>query len=174
MPGGAFKLTGMNLAPFYEVLFMQGTAIINVRDGSLKFVDGGIEGIVPGLTPGDAQVFVGYGNATTNVMSNKLPVSILAPLPVTLEAISSGDGKPEGVPGNTFKITGRNLAPFYNIVFKQGDKNVVIEAFNYKIVDGVIVGMIPDLPSGATQVFLTLGTQPASSVILNFFIKPKG
>ena len=102
-----------------------------------------------------------------------MPVQVLAPPQVILEAISSVDGKPEGVPGNTFKITGRNLAPFYNIVFKQGDKRVVIEAFTYKVVDGVIVGVIPDLPSGATEVFLTLGPDTASSVILNFFVKPK-
>ncbi len=174
MPGGAFKLTGVNLAPFYAVIFKQGDRFIDVPRHLLKFTDGTmIEGITPGLMTGDAEVFVAYGSEITHVKSNNLPVKALAPPQITLETISSVDGKPEGVPGNTFKITGKNLAPFYNIVFKQGDKSVVIEAFSYKVVEGVIVGVIPDLPSNPTEVFLTLGTQRASSVVLNFFVKPR-
>lgn len=174
MPGGAFKLTGVNLAPFYTVIFKQGDRFADVPHHVLKFTEGTmIEGMVPGLLAGDAEVFVAYGNETTHVKSNSLPVKALAPLPVELESISSVEGKPEGVPGNTFKITGKNLAPFYDIVFKQGDKIVVIESFDYKVVDGVIIGVIPELPSNPTQVFLTLGSNTPASVILNFFIKPK-
>ncbi|MFN7930588.1 MAG: IPT/TIG domain-containing protein [Blastocatellia bacterium] len=173
VPGGAFKLTGSNLAPFYTVVFKQGDIYYAVPRELLKFTDGTmIEGSAPGVPAGAAEVFVAYGNEAVHVKSNSLPVTMLAPPQVTLESITSVDGKPEGIPGNTFKITGKNLAPFYNIVFKQGDKTTVIEAFQYKVVDGVIVGMIPDLPANTTDVFLTLGTQPAS-VILKFLIKPK-
>lgn len=175
MPGGQFKLTGMNLAPFYEVAFKQNGEFIDVPRHLLKFTDGTmIEGIVPGLKPGVAEIAVGYGTDDTIVISNLLPVKVLAVPPVALEAISSVDGKPEGIPGNEFKITGRNLAPFYTIVFKQGDRVIKLEAFSYRVVDGVIVGKLPDLPAGGAEVSLALGADgPAASNILGFTFKPK-
>jgi len=175
LPGGQFKLTGTNLAPFYEVVFKQGEEYVDVPHHLLKFTDGTmIEGVVPGLVPGVTEVLVGYGNDDSHVASNPLPVKVLAAPPVALEAISSVDGKPEGAPGQEFKITGRNLAPFYTIVFKQGAKVVKIEGFNYRVVDGVIVLMLPDLPAGAAEVYLALGADgPAASNVLPFTIKPK-
>ena len=175
-PGGQFKLTGANLAPFYEVVFKQGDKFILVPRDVLKYTDGTmIEGIVPGLllnTP--TEVVVGYGNDTTKVISNALPVKVLAPPQVVLEAISSVDGKPEGIPGAEFKITGRNLAPFYSIVFKQGATVIRIPAYNFQVVNGVIVGKLPDLPAGGAEVTLALGPDgPSASNILAFTFKPK-
>ncbi len=175
MPGGQFKLTGVNLAPFYNVAFKQGGKFIDVPRDLLKFTAGTmIEGIVPGLVPGAAEVAVGYGTDAAQVVSNLLPVKVLAPLSVALEAISSVDGKPEGIAGNSFKITGRNLAPFYTIVFKQGDKVVRIPAFSYRVVDGVMVGVLPELPAGGAEVLLALSADgPAVSNLLSFLFKPK-
>ncbi len=175
MPGGQFKLTGVNLAPFYEVAFKQGGKFIDVPRDLLKFTDGTmIEGIVPGLLPGAAEIAVGYGTDAVQVVSNLLPVKVLTPPSVALEAISSVDGKPEGIAGNEFKLTGRNLAPFYTIVFKQGDRVIKLEAFSYKVVGGVIVGKLPELPAGGAEVSLALGADgPAVSNILAFTFKPK-
>jgi hypothetical protein len=174
-PGQPFKLTGVNLAPFYDVAFKQDGKFIDVPRHLLKFTDGTmIEGVVPGLKPGVAEVAVGYGTDDAIVGSNLLPVQVLAPPPVALEAISSVDGKPEGIPGNEFKITGRNLAPFYTIVFKQGDRVIKLEGFSYRVVDGVMVGKLPDLPAGGAEVTLALTEDgPAVSNILSFTFKPK-
>ena len=175
MPGGQFKLTGANFAPFYEVAFKQNGKFITAPRASLKFTDGTmIEGMVPGLMPGVAEVAVGYGTDAAQVASNYLPVKVVAPPQVALEAISSVDGKPEGIAGNEFKLTGRNLAPFYTIVFKQGDKVVKLEAFSYRVVNGVIVGKLPELPAGGAEVSFALGADgPAASNILGFTFKPK-
>ncbi len=175
MPGGQFKLTGMNLAPFNDVAFKQGGKFIDVPRHLLKFTDGTmIEGIVPGLAPGVAEVAVGYGTDDVQVVSNLLPVKVLAVPTVALEAISSVDGKPEGMASNEFKITGRNLAPFYTIVFKQADRVIKIEAFSYRVVEGVIVGKLPELPAGGTEVSLALTADgPAVSNLLGFTFKPK-
>ncbi|HEX4947541.1 MAG TPA: hypothetical protein VFZ34_12805, partial [Blastocatellia bacterium] len=96
------------------------------------------------------------------------------PPQAALEAISSVDGRPEGIPGAEFKITGRNLAPFYTIVFKQGTNVVRVPAYSYRVVEGVIVGKLPDLPAGGAEVTLALGADgPAASNILGFTFKPK-
>lgn len=174
-PGQPFKLTGVNLAPFYEVAFKQDGKFIDVPRHLLKFTDGTmIEGVVPGLKPGVAEVAVGYGTDDAIVVSNLLPVKVLAPPPVALEAISSVDGRPEGIPGAEFKLTGRNLAPFYTIVFKQGDRVIKLKGFSYRVVDGVMVGKLPDLPAGGAEVTLALTEDgPAVSNILSFTFKPK-
>jgi hypothetical protein len=174
-PGGQFKLTGSNLAPYYEVVFKQSDKYIEAPRQFLKFTDGTmIEGTVPGLAPGEVQVLVGYGNDIDHVASNPLPVKVLAAPEVALEAITSAEGKPEGIPGKEFKLTGRNLAPFYTIVFKQGEKFVRIPAFSYRIVDGAIVWVLPELPAGLTEVYLVLGADgPAVSNVLRFTFLPK-
>ncbi len=176
MPGQPFKLTGLNLAPFYEVAFKQDGEFIDVPRHLLKFAPDGtmIEGVVPGVKPSRAEIAVGYGTDDAIVISNLLPVNVLAPPQVVLETISSVDGKPEGIPGAEFKITGRNLAPFYTIVFKQGSTVVKLEPFSYRVVEGVIVGKLPDLPAGGAEVTLALGADgPAASNILAFTFKPK-
>ena len=175
-PGQPFKLTGQNLAPFYEVAFKQDGEFIDVPRHLLKFAPDGtmIEGVVPGVKPGRAEIAVGYGTETDIVISNLLPVNVMAPPQVTLVEISSVDGKPEGVPGADFKITGRNLAPFYTIVFKQGERVIKLEPFSYRVEDGVIVGKLPYLPAGGAEVTLALGADGApASNILAFTFKPK-
>lgn len=174
-PGGTFKLTGENLAPFYAVIFKQGDRFIDVPQHALKFTDGTmIEGPVPGLAAGDALVFVAYGSELSHVKSNDLPLKSLAPQQAGLESISSVTGKPEGFPGDEFKLTGKNLAPFYAIIFKQGDKKVVLDPFSYRVVDGVIVGRLPDLPPGAAEVYLAFGADgPAATNLLTFTFKPR-
>lgn len=175
MPGGQFKVTGVNLAPFYDVAFKQGGKFTVVPRQLLKFTDGTmIEGVVPGLLPGAAEIAVGYGVEGAQLVSNLLPVRVLTVPSVTLEAMSSIDGKPEGIAGNEFKITGRNLAPFYTIVFKQGDRVIKLEAFSYRVVEGAIVGKLPELPAGGAEVTLALGAEgPVVANILGFTFKPK-
>lgn len=174
-PGGTFKLTGVNLAPFYTVIFKQGTRFIDVPQNALKFTDSTmIEGPVPGLAAGDAMVFVAYGSELSHVKSNDLPLKALAPPQAGLESISSVTGKPEGIPGDEFKIIGKNLAPFYAIIFKQGEKKVVLDPFSYRVVNGVIVGRLPELPAGAAEVYLAFGADgPAATNLLTFTFKPR-
>ncbi len=171
-PGGRFKILGTDILPFYTVVFKQGANLITAPGQSLTFMAGGVEGTVPGLVPGDAEVMVGYGDEINHVLSNALPVKVLAPQPV-LETITSVNGTPEGVSGASFKITGQNLTPLYTIVFKQGDKLVLLEPTKYQLVNGAIYGTIPDLPAGTTDVYLQLAPGTAPSNKLLFTVKPK-
>lgn len=170
-PGTPFKLTGKNFIDGQVIYFRQGDKQMVIKPTEFKLTATTIEGVLPPLPAGAAEVFVGFGN---NETTNKLAFKFLTPPQVVLETISSVDGKPEGIAGNEFKLTGRNLAPFYTIIFKQGDKVIRLEAFSYRVVNGVIVGKLPELPAGGAEVTLALGADgPAASNILGFTFKPK-
>lgn len=182
-PGAAFVIKGSGFDPESKrnlVIFKQGDRFLMLDPLTIKADASSVAGKIPDLPAGDYEIVVmtniELGSTATNlppgIPSNGLKFKLLPPAAAVLSSISSVDGKPEGVPGNTFKILGTNLTLNYTVVFKQGDKLTQIAAPNFKLIDGVIVGVVPDLPAGAANVYL-LGSTGAATNILAFTVKPK-
>jgi uncharacterized protein (TIGR03437 family) len=168
-PAKPFKITGVNLAPFYVVVFEQNQKFFVVPEHLSQFTEGAVEGIAPGLAPGPAEVFVAYGDEINHVMSNKLPVKVLAGQRPVLEQISPT----EAAPGATFKLSGRNIEPFYSVIFKQGEQVWYLDSNQLMFENGQLVGRVPDMKPGAAEVYLILDSDEPFSNKLLFTFKPR-
>ena len=182
-PGAAFVIKGSGFDPEPKrnlVIFKQGDRFLMLDPLTIKADAGSVAGKVPDLPAGDYEIVVmtniELGSTAVNlppgIPSNALKFKLLPPPLAVLSSISSVDGKPEGAPGNAFKIIGTNFTLNYTIIFKQGDKLTQIAAPNFKLIDGAIVGLVPDLPAGTAAVYL-LGSAGTATNTLAFTIKPK-
>ncbi len=168
-PATPFRITGVNLAPFYVVVFEQNQQYFVVPEHLAKFTDGAVEGIVPGLAPGTAEVFVAYGDEINHVSSNKLPVKVLAGQRPVLEQISPTEAES----GAIFKLSGQHLAPFYSLIFKQGEHIRYLSPDQLTFENGQLGGRVPDLGPGVAEVYLVLDSEAPFSNKLPFTVKPK-
>jgi hypothetical protein len=151
------------------VVFEQNQKFFVVPEHLSKFTEGAVEGIAPGLAPGPAEVFVAYGDEINHVMSNKLPVKVLAGQRPVLEQISPT----EAAPGATFKLSGRNIEPFYSVIFKQGEQVWYLDSNQLMFENGQLVGRVPDMKPGAAEVYLILDSDEPFSNKLLFTFKPR-
>jgi uncharacterized protein (TIGR03437 family) len=182
LPGATFTLTGTGFDPEVRrngVFFKQGERILAVDPTTLKLTSATnangsltIEGKVPKLSPGAAEVFVAiYLEGHLGATSNKLQFTITAPPAPVLSSITPN----EGAPGTTFTLTGSGFNPDAErnvVVFKQGERVVTVHASSLRVAttpNGVVgfTGLVPELPPGAAEVFAATKTNDLSSAFSN-------
>ena len=173
-PGSVFNLSGSGLksdALKNAVFFQQGDRIIPVDGKSLKITnptsaspEAGIvlSGVVPGLHPGEAQVFVSLlSGGVPSAPSNKLKFTVTAPAGPQLASINPTSA----LPGAAFYITGSgfSLDPKQNgVFFKIGDKIFpaspeslqVLTSANVPAGSLIVRGFVPRMVAGDADVFV--------------------
>jgi uncharacterized protein (TIGR03437 family) len=166
VPGSTFTLTGTGFAsePRHNgVFFKQGDHVTMVDPSRLKVTETSIQGTVPGLRAGAAEVYVvRYDEGVLSMPSNKLTFTVTAPSAPLLQSITPS----EGAPGATFAITGTGFDPEARrnaVFFKQGERIIAADPASLKIRAAntpnaafVIEGKVPKMPAGAAEVFVVI------------------
>jgi uncharacterized protein (TIGR03437 family) len=194
-PRTTFKITGTGFAAearHNAVFFKLGDRIFPAEPSQLKVIVAAssppteptdntitgpatIEGLVPVMPAGDAEVFVVvYQENTPSAKSNALPFKV-KPLPTpVLESITPS----EGVPGTAFTLKGRGFEPDPKrtyVFFRQGDHAFMVEPSSLRFPDqNTIEGRVPRMPAGAAEVYVVAGYEnlvAASSNKLAFTVK---
>jgi len=176
-PGTAFKITGTGFGPINGVFFKQGDHVVTASSTSLRLTDTGLEGVVPSLPAGAAEVYVvARKDDVSSPESNHLAFTVKAPsappAPV-LTAITPSDG---AAPGASFQITGTGFASYNVVFFKQGDHVVPAVQSSVKVTDTGVQGIVPDLPAGAAEVYVITARENVPSPQsnhLSFMVKAK-
>ena len=179
-PGASFTLTGtgFNLeARFNYVLFKQGDHKEYIAGSSLKVTSTTIEGSVPRLSAGAAEVFVIVGGeGLPPAESNHLSFTVNA-VPPPAAPVLNGITPNEGTPGTTFTITGTGFGSTNAVFFKQGDRTVQASAqLSTANASAALMGVVPDLAAGAAEVYVVTsreGVASAQSNHLAFTVKAK-
>jgi phosphotransferase system IIA component len=171
-PGTTFTLTGTGFdsdARHNGVFFKQGDYVVQLDPDKLKLTSATtIQGTVPGLKAGAAEVYVViYQEGVLSAPSNHLALTVTAPSAPVLSSISPS----EGLPKSTFTITGTGFnaeARRNGIYFKQGDRLAAVDPDSVKLTSATMLqGTVPALPSGAAEVFVVTSQETAPTAPSN-------
>ena len=171
-PGATFTLTGSGFdseARRNGVFFKQGDFVIQVNPDKIKLTNATtLEGTVPGLRAGAAEVFVvTYQDGVLSARSNALAFTVTAPSAPVLTNITPN----EGTPKTTFTITGTGFnseARRNAIFFKQGDRLAPVNPESIKLTSNTTLqGVVPPLPAGAAEVFVVSSQENAPTAPSN-------
>ncbi|MFN0121075.1 MAG: IPT/TIG domain-containing protein [Blastocatellia bacterium] len=164
-PGAQFQLsgTGFSTDPGANVItFRQGDRKIRVE---MKPVAGGLAGVVPAVPAGVYEVVavvlgIGVSSPESNVLTFKMLASPAPAAPV-LTAIGPANG---ASPGQRFLLTGTGFGPFLEVYFKLGATIVRVDPATFSTTaEGGVSGVVPNLPAGDVEVWVTVGAEGARS-----------
>ncbi|MFN7947622.1 MAG: IPT/TIG domain-containing protein [Blastocatellia bacterium] len=184
-PGAAFLITGSGFsaeAKYNQIIFKQGERWMMVDPAKVSVVSTpnvGLKGVVPGLKPGEYDVFVlVYREGSPGVASNSVKFTITEAPGPQLTAIDPKEGKP----GTQFTLTGSNFHPeakYNGVFFKVADRVFPVDPSTLKTIlsstpnnEGRfpaigLTGQIPRMPAGSAEVYVVVFRDSAISATSN-------
>ncbi len=184
-PGSGFLLSGSGFsaeAKYNQIIFKQGERWMMVDPSKVSAVTTpniGLKGVVPGLKPGDYDVFVMvYREGSPGVASNSVKFTITEAPGPQLSAIDPKEGKP----GMQFTLTGSNLSPetkHNGVFFRVGDRVFPVDPATLRTILAAtpnsegrfpvtgLTGQIPRMPAGNAEVYVVVFKDSAISAASN-------
>jgi uncharacterized protein (TIGR03437 family) len=186
-PGASFMIAGSGFSSeprHNQIIFSQGERWMALDSSKVSVVSTpngvtGLKGVVPGIKPGEYDVFVMvFREGALGVPSNKVKFTVLgAPAP-QLTAIDPREGKP----GALFTLTGSGFSPeakLNGVFFRIGERVFPVDPATLQVILGTatntesrppvtgLKGQAPRMPAGEAEVYVVVFRENTASAASN-------